>query len=464
MTITKILVANRGEIACRIMKTAHQMGIATVAVYSEADASAAHVGVADAALPIGPAPARDSYLNIDAIIDAARQSGAQAIHPGYGFLSENARFAQRCLDEGLIFIGPPPAAIEAMGSKSSAKAMMHEAGVPITPGYHGPLQDTETLARHATEIGYPVLIKASAGGGGKGMRLVESSDQFDASLQACKNEAMKAFGDDHVLLEKYVVAGRHVEVQIFADSHGHCVHLFERDCSIQRRHQKVMEEAPAPMLPEATRKQMGAAAIAAARAVGYVGAGTVEFILAQDGNFYFMEMNTRLQVEHGVTEMITGTDIVEWQLRVAMGEAIPLQQEDIAIHGHAIEVRIYAENPNKRFLPSTGTLDQLVLPEASASLRIDSGVRQGDRVSPYYDPMLAKLITWGQNRDEAIERMQSALRASHISGIHSNIAFLLRLTESSSFTQANLDTGLIDRELAFLLADNQQALPEKALS
>lgn len=453
--ISKILIANRGEIACRIIRTAKKMGIATVAIYSDADASAMHVKLADEARHVGPAPARESYLCIDTIVAAALESGAQAVHPGYGFLSENADFAQRCLDNGLIFIGPSPDAIRTMGSKSSAKAACEHADVPMTPGYHGANQDPDALADHARSIGFPLLVKASAGGGGKGMRLIESEAQFSSALQSCKNEAMKAFGNDHILLEKYVKQGRHIEIQVFADQHGNCVHLFERDCSVQRRHQKVLEEAPAPHLDETRRNAMGLAAVSAAKAVGYTGAGTVEFIMASDGSFYFMEMNTRLQVEHGVTEMITGIDLVEWQIRVAMGEPLPLAQETLAIKGHAIEARVYAENPEKHFFPSAGTLNEFSLPEGLEHVRIDTGVSQGDQITPYYDPMLAKIITWGENREEALDRMQTALAQSTISGIHSNIKFLARLIDSPSFRSADLDTGLIERERAYLFPPQQ---------
>jgi 3-methylcrotonyl-CoA carboxylase alpha subunit len=459
--IAKILIANRGEIACRIIKTAKKMGIRTVAIHSEADALAMHVGMADESVCVGPPAARDSYLNIDKIIDAALQTGAQAVHPGYGFLSENAGFAQRCIDSGLIFIGPPPDAIKAMGSKSSAKALLQHADVPLTPGYHGDDQDLDTLADHAKRIGFPLLIKASAGGGGKGMRLVEGEAQFQAALKACKNESMKSFGDDHVLLEKYIEKGRHIEVQVFADQHGNYVHLFERDCSVQRRHQKVVEEAPAPRLESAQRNALGSAAVAAARAVGYTGAGTVEFIAGADGAFYFMEMNTRLQVEHGITEMITGVDLVEWQILVAMGEPLPLAQEDLAINGHAVEARIYAENPAKHFFPSTGTLDELTLPEGIEHVRVDTGVAQGDKITPFYDPMLAKIIVWGSDREEALKRMTAALAASSITGIHSNISFLHRLVQSPSFKNAELDTGLIERELNWLFPPQQPAQEAK---
>src|SRR6188472_234716 len=391
---TKILIANRGEIACRVIKTARRMGIATVAVYSDADANARHVRLADEAVHIGPAPARESYLVGPKIIAAAQATGAQAIHPGYGFLSENDEFAEQCAAEGIVFIGPPAAAIRAMGSKSAAKTLMAKAGVPLTPGYHGDDQDPALLAREAGKIGFPVLIKASAGGGGKGMRRVDKDEDFAAALASCMREAKSAFGDDRVLVEQYVLKPRHIEIQVFADRHGECVYLFERDCSVQRRHQKVLEEAPAPGMTVERRAAMGRAAVEAAQAVGYVGAGTVEFIAHPDGRFYFMEMNTRLQVEHPVTEMITGLDLVEWQLRVAAGEDLPLTQEQVPLNGHSIEVRIYAEEPEKGFLPSVGRLAYFKTPAPSAYVRLDSGVRAGDSIDLHYDPMIAKLIAW----------------------------------------------------------------------
>ncbi len=391
---SKILIANRGEIACRVIKTARRMGIATVAVYSEADANARHVRLADEAVLIGPPAARQSYLMAQKILDAAQATGAQAVHPGYGFLSENDAFAEACAAAGIAFIGPPASAIRAMGSKSAAKALMAQAGVPLTPGYHGDNQDPGFLAAQARDIGFPVLIKASAGGGGKGMRRVDKFEDFAAALASCQREAKNAFGDQHVLVEKYVLRPRHIEIQVFGDSHGDCVYLFERDCSVQRRHQKVLEEAPAPGMTLERRAAMGRAAVDAAKAVGYVGAGTVEFIAHQDGSFYFMEMNTRLQVEHPVTEMITGLDLVEWQLRVAAGEPLPLRQDQLAIDGHAIEARIYAEDPDKGFLPSTGKLLHLSPPAESEHVRVDTGVEQGDAITPHYDPMIAKLIVW----------------------------------------------------------------------
>ena len=460
---TKILIANRGEIACRVAATAHRLGVDSVAVYSEADAKAKHVEVCDESVLIGPAPAKESYLRADKIIKVALATGAQAIHPGYGFLSENEEFANACAQAGIAFIGPPASAIRAMGSKSAAKALMEKAGVPLVPGYHGDDQDPDFLRGQADRIGYPVLLKASAGGGGKGMRIVERSEDFKAALVSCKREAINSFGDDKVLVEKYLIRPRHIEIQVFADTQGNCVYLFERDCSVQRRHQKVLEEAPAPGMTEERRREMGEAAVAAAKAVGYVGAGTVEFIVNQDGSFYFMEMNTRLQVEHPVTEMITGLDLVEWQLRVASGEPLPQKQEQLRIHGHALEARVYAENPEKGFLPSIGMLQYVQTPAAvnyavgtgrtagdPAGVRIDSGVREGDRISPFYDPMIAKLIVWGKDRREALARMSKALSGYKIVGLATNVAFLKRLVESQPFSQADLDTGLIERYHAAL--------------
>ena len=457
---SKILIANRGEIACRVAATARRLGIKTVAVYSEADANARHVAVCDEAVLIGPAAAKESYLLGERIISVALATGAEAIHPGYGFLSENADFADACSAAGLVFIGPPASAIRAMGSKSAAKTLMEKARVPLVPGYHGENQDAEFLQQQADLIGYPVLLKASAGGGGKGMRVIEASADFKAALASCKREAISSFGDDKVLAEKYLQRPRHIEIQVFADGQGNCVYLFERDCSVQRRHQKVLEEAPAPGMSDERRQAMGQAAVAAAQAVGYVGAGTVEFIANQDGSFYFMEMNTRLQVEHPVTEMITGTDLVEWQLRVASGGRLPLLQDQLHIHGHAIEARIYAENPEKGFLPSTGTLRTLGMPAAvnfelggqpdPASVRIDSGVRAGDTISPFYDPMIAKLIVWGPDRMAALARMSQALEQVELVGLSSNVAFLQRLVRSVPFATADLDTGLIERNHAEL--------------
>ncbi|KON80181.1 acetyl/propionyl/methylcrotonyl-CoA carboxylase subunit alpha [Azoarcus sp. PA01] len=451
----KILIANRGEIACRVIKTARRMGIRTVAVYSEADANARHVRLADEAVLIGPAPAKESYLVIDRIIAAAQQTGAQAIHPGYGFLSENEDFCDACERAGIVFIGPPVSAIRAMGSKSEAKKLMEAAGVPLTPGYHGDNQEPGFLHEQADRIGYPVLIKAAAGGGGKGMRLVERSDDFEAALASCKREAASSFGDEHVLVEKYVTRPRHIEIQVFGDTHGNCVYLFERDCSVQRRHQKVLEEAPAPGMTPERRAAMGRTAVEAAKAVRYVGAGTVEFIAHQDGSFYFMEMNTRLQVEHPVTEMITGLDLVEWQLRVASGEPLPLAQEQLEIRGHALEARIYAEDPAKGFLPSTGKLLHLAPPAEGLHVRVDTGVEEGDEISPFYDPMIAKLIVWDDSREQALARMLQALADYRVVGVANNIEFLSRLTACPAFAGADLDTGLIEREKAYLFPESE---------
>ena len=452
-----ILIANRGEIACRVAATARRLGIRTVAVYSDADARALHVSACDDAIHIGGAAAKDSYLRAEVILEAAQRSGAQAVHPGYGFLSENEAFAAACASAGIRFIGPPASAIAAMGSKSAAKSLMEKAGVPLVPGYHGDNQDAAFLQQQADAIGYPVLIKASAGGGGKGMRVVESSGAFAAALESCRREASASFGSDQVLIERYLQKPRHIEIQVFADTQGNCVYLFERDCSVQRRHQKVVEEAPAPGMTAERRQAMGEAAVAAARAVGYVGAGTVEFIAEPDGSFYFMEMNTRLQVEHPVTEMICGQDLVEWQLRVAAGEPLPVAQDDLRIHGHAIEARLYAENADKNFLPSVGRLSHLNLPahvaftvgqDASgepAAVRVDGGVRAGDDITPFYDPMIAKLIVWGADRDQARARMVQALEQTEIVGVHTNVAFLSRLMRDEAFATADLDTGLIQR-------------------
>jgi len=449
---TKILIANRGEIACRVIATCRRLGIATVAVYSDADRNARHVRLADEAVHIGPATARESYLRGDVLLDAARLTGAQAIHPGYGFLSENADFADACAAAGITFIGPPASAIRAMGDKSAAKALMAQAGVPLTPGYHGDQQEPDFLREQADAIGYPVLIKASAGGGGKGMRKVDRSEDFVDALASCQREAASAFGNDHVLVEKYVERPRHIEIQVFGDTHGDAVYLFERDCSVQRRHQKVLEEAPAPGMSAERRAAMGQAAVDAARAVGYVGAGTVEFIAGPDGDFYFMEMNTRLQVEHPVTEYITGTDLVEWQLRVAAGQPMPLRQEQLAIHGHAIEARLYAEDADRGFLPSTGTLRRLRLPAPSAHVRVDTGVEEGDGITPFYDPMIAKLIVWDVDRDTALRRMSQALADCQVVGVTTNASFLRRLVNTDSFANAKLDTALIEREQAALNA------------
>ncbi|PQZ61586.1 3-methylcrotonyl-CoA carboxylase [Achromobacter sp. MYb9] len=456
-----LLIANRGEIACRVAATARRMGLRTVAVYSDADANARHVAACDQAVYIGGSEPRASYLRADAILQAAIDTGAGAIHPGYGFLSENEAFAEAAEKAGIAFVGPPASAIAAMGSKSAAKTLMEKAGVPLVPGYHGDNQDPQFLKTQADGIGYPVLIKASAGGGGKGMRVVESSGAFLDALASCQREAASSFGDDRVLIERYLQKPRHIEIQVFADTHGNCVYLFERDCSVQRRHQKVIEEAPAPGMTEERRRAMGEAAVAAARAVGYVGAGTVEFIAEPDGRFYFMEMNTRLQVEHPVTEMITGHDLVEWQLRVAAGQPLPARQEDLRINGHAIEARIYAENPEKGFLPSIGTLAYLGLPPhtafANADIRVDGGVRTGDTITPFYDPMIAKLIVHGADRDQARARMLQALAQTQAVGVQTNVAFLSRLMQDSAFAAADLDTGLIERQRATLLPEPQAA-------
>jgi 3-methylcrotonyl-CoA carboxylase alpha subunit len=495
----KILIANRGEIACRVAATARRMGVRTVAVYSDADAQAKHVAACDEAVHIGGSAPQESYLQWQRIIDAARATGAQAIHPGYGFLSENAAFARACAAAGLVFIGPPPEAIEAMGLKAESKRLMEAAGVPLVPGYHGANQDAALLQAEADAIGYPVIIKASAGGGGKGMRVVERAEDFAAALASCQREARSSFGSDAVLIEKYVQRPRHIEIQVFGDAHGHYVYLFERDCSVQRRHQKLLEEAPAPGMTAELRQQMGLAAVAAARAVGYVGAGTVEFIVEQPGGygledgrvaegmsaaapsqgakapsggvgarFFFMEMNTRLQVEHPVTEAITGLDLVEWQLRVAAGEPLPRQQEELRIHGHAIEARLCAENPDRQFLPATGRLEVYRGPESVAfqppvgaavlgvqPVRIDSGVREGDVVSPYYDSMLAKLIVHGATRDEALARLDAALAATHIVGVATNVQFLRLVAASASFRRAELDTALIAREAEHLFGQER---------
>ena len=442
---SKILIANRGEIACRVIKTARRFGVKTVAVYSDADAGARHVAMADEAIRIGAAAARDSYLVVDRILDAARRTGAEAIHPGYGFLSENAGFAEACARAGIVFIGPPPSAIRAMGSKSEAKKIMEKARVPLVPGYHGDDQSPDLLAREAAKIGFPVLITAAAGGGGKGMRVVEDASKFADALAGAKREAKASFADEHVLVEKYLTRPRHIEIQVFADGHGGCVYLFERDCSIQRRHQKVIEEAPAPNMAPARRKAMGEAAVAAARAIGYVGAGTVEFIANQDGTFYFMEMNTRLQVEHPVTEAITGQDLVEWQLKVAAGGRLPLAQDELRIDGHAVEVRLYAEDPARNFLPSTGTLVHLRLPVEGPHVRVDTGVRQGDTVTPYYDPMIAKVIVHDRDRASAMRRMAALMGETEVVGVTTNAALLKSLCAHPAFVGGEVDTGFIER-------------------
>jgi len=465
----KILIANRGEIACRVAATAKRMGIQTVAVYSDADAQAKHVQVCDEAVHIGGSAPKDSYLRWERILQAAQDTGAQAVHPGYGFLSENEDFAKACAAAGLVFIGPPASAILAMGLKAESKQLMEKAGVPLVPGYHAADQDPALLQREADRIGYPALIKASAGGGGKGMRVVNSSAEFADALASCKREAINSFGDDAVLIEKYVQRPRHIEIQVFGDTQGNCVYLFERDCSVQRRHQKVLEEAPAPGMTEALRQQMGEAAVAAAKAVNYVGAGTVEFIVEQASydqpesmKFYFMEMNTRLQVEHPVTEAITGLDLVEWQLRVASGEPLPLQQSDLRIHGHAIEARICAENPDNNFLPATGTLQVYRKPMCSSfeisDVRVDDGVREGDSISPFYDSMVAKLIVHGDTREQALARLDEALSQTRIVGLTTNVQFLRHIIRTDSFATAKLDTALIQREEKALFAQEPLGL------
>jgi len=435
----KILIANRGEIACRVMRTAHRLGIAAVAVHTDADRAALHVRLA------GEARRVESYLDIDAIVAAARAAGAEAIHPGYGFLSENEEFAAACSKAGLVFVGPPAEAIAAMGDKAAAKRLMEKAGVPLVPGYHGEEQDPAHLEKEAARIGFPVLIKPSAGGGGKGMRVVSNRREFGPALEGARREAKSSFGDDRVLIERYLERPRHIEIQVFGDAKGNVVYLFERDCSVQRRHQKVLEEAPAPGLDPKKRSEMGAAAVAAASAIGYSNAGTVEFIAEQDGRFYFMEMNTRLQVEHPVTEMVTGLDLVELQLRVAAGEILPFSQEDLRLEGHAIEARIYAEDPERDFLPATGRLAHVAFPHQDADVRIDAGVESGDEITPWYDPMIAKLIVRGADRDAALARLRRALADVEIAGVRTNVAFLRRIAASKAFGRAELDTGLIER-------------------
>ena len=463
----KILIANRGEIACRVIRTARRIGVKTVAVYSDADRNALHVSMADEAIYIGAAPPRESYLLGENIITACKKTGAEAVHPGYGFLSENASFSRLCKDNGIVFIGPPETAIVAMGSKSAAKSIMSEAGVPIVPGYHGDDQTLDKIRLEAGKIGYPVLLKAIAGGGGKGMRLVKDENEIDQAYAAVRREAMSSFGNDELLVEKYLAQPRHVEFQVFCDQHGHAVYLFERDCSIQRRHQKVIEEAPAPGMSPDLRQQMGNAAVKAARAINYEGAGTIEFLLEADGSFYFMEMNTRLQVEHPVTEMITRQDLVEWQLRVASGESLPLRQEELAIEGHAIEARVYAEDPDQDFMPATGTLEYLQAPGEGRHVRLDTGVLQGDEISVYYDPMIAKLVVWDESRDRALARMTKALSGYHISGVTTNITFLYNIVSSAAFARAQLDTGFIENNKASLFhtshEDRMQDLPLASL-
>ena len=454
MVFKKILIANRGEIACRVMRTARRLGIRTVAVYADNERDALHVRRADEAKRI------ENYLDIDSILAAARATGAEAIHPGYGFLSENEDFAAACGKAGVVFIGPSAEAIAAMGDKAAAKRLMEKAGVPLVPGYHGEKQDAALLEKEAVKIGFPVLIKPSAGGGGKGMRIVENQKSFPSALEAARREAKSSFGDDRVLIERYLQRPRHIEVQVFGDGKGNAVHLFERDCSVQRRHQKVLEEAPAPGLDSQKRMQMGEAAVAAASAIRYGGAGTVEFIAEQDGRFYFMEMNTRLQVEHPVTEMITGLDLVEWQLRVAAGEKIPLQQKDLKFEGHAIEARIYAEDADRDFLPSTGKLVHLAFPRESAEVRVDAGVEAGGEITPWYDPMIAKLIVRGPDRAAALATLSRALAETEIAGVTTNVAFLGRVVASRAFAAAELDTGLIERNRAELFPPRSPAPAE----
>ncbi len=443
--LNSVLIANRGEIACRVMRTAKAMGLTTIAVHSATDRNARHVREADIAVDLGGSKASESYLQIDKLIEAAKASGAQAIHPGYGFLSENAGFARAVEQAGLIFLGPPAAAIDAMGSKSAAKSLMETAGVPLVPGYHGDAQDAATFREASARIGYPVLLKATAGGGGKGMKVVERDEDLAEALASAQREAQSSFGDSRMLVEKYVLKPRHVEIQVFADQHGHCLYLNERDCSIQRRHQKVVEEAPAPGLTPQMRQAMGEAAVRAAQAIGYVGAGTVEFLLDARGDFFFMEMNTRLQVEHPVTEAITGLDLVAWQIRVAQGEPLPITQAEVPLNGHAIEVRLYAEDPVNDFLPATGTLALYRESSQGPGRRVDSGVAEGDEVSPFYDPMLGKLIAWGETREQARLRLLAMLDEFAIGGLRTNLAFLRRIIAHPAFAQAELDTGFIPR-------------------
>jgi 3-methylcrotonyl-CoA carboxylase alpha subunit len=458
----KVLIANRGEIAVRVARTARRLGVRTVAVYSDADARALHVEACDEAYRLGPPPPRESYLNGERILAIAKACGAEAVHPGYGFLSENEDFAAACAREGVVFIGPPPSAIAAMGSKSAAKSIMGRARVPLVPGYHGDDQDAKRLAREAARIGFPVLIKATAGGGGKGMKIVHAAGEFDAALASARREAKASFGDDRVLVEKYLSSPRHIEIQVFADTRGNAVYLFERDCSVQRRHQKVLEEAPAPGMTPERRRAMGEAAVAAAKAIGYVGAGTVEFIAEQDGAFFFMEMNTRLQVEHPVTEMVTGLDLVEWQLTVASGEPLPLAQDELRLCGHAIEARLYAEDPDRGFLPSIGTIRHWRMPETGARVRVDTGFRAGDEVSPYYDPMLAKLIVWGEDRRAACAALSAALGRCEVAGVATNVGLLERVVAHDAFASGRVDTGLIDRHREALFPPAGE-VPERAL-
>ena len=450
----RILIANRGEIACRIIRSCRRLGITSVAVYSQADADALHVRLADQAYCIGGAAPGESYLRGDAVIQAALDSGAQAIHPGYGFLSENADFAEAVAAAGLVFIGPRPESMRRMGSKAGAKQLMAQAGVPVVPGYNGEDQSLATLSREAARTGFPLMVKAAHGGGGKGMRVVHRLEDFVAALESCQREARNAFGRDRVLLERYVPTPRHIEIQVFGDSHGRVIHLNERECSAQRRYQKVLEESPSPFVDDDLRQAMGQAAVAAATAIGYVNAGTVEFIVDADGQFYFMEINTRLQVEHPVTEMVTGLDLVEWQLRVAAGQPLPLAQEQVPRHGHAIEVRLYAEDPDAGFLPASGTLRALELPAGSDQVRIDAGVEAGDTVSVHYDPMIAKLIVHDLDRPRALARLRDALSRCHVAGIRSNLAFLEALVRHPAVVEASIDTGYLDRHLDQFVAND----------
>ena len=459
----KILIANRGEIACRVMRTAKDMGISTVAVYSDVDQHALHVKSADEAVRVGTAASSESYLLIDRIINAALKTGAQAIHPGYGFLSENAEFAKACKEHNLVFIGPPASAIEAMGSKSAAKSIMEDAGVPLVPGYHGADQSSDKLKSSADEMGYPVLLKAVAGGGGKGMRQVWSEEEFSSAFEQAKSEAIASFGNGDMLVEKYLTEPRHVEVQVFCDTHGNGVYLFERDCSVQRRHQKIIEEAPAPGLSESLRQEMGETAVRAAKAIDYVGAGTVEFLLDSDGSFYFMEMNTRLQVEHPVTEMITGQDLVFWQLKVASGQPLPRSQEQLQINGHAFEARVYAEDPNNDFLPTAGHLRRLIPPTESDSVRVDTGVVEGDEVSSFYDPMIAKLVVWAEDRKQALNKLSIALRQYRIQGVTTNLNFLHDVANHSAFRDFDVDTSFIDKHSDQLFGNENQTNPIDAV-
>ncbi|MCO4799302.1 MAG: acetyl/propionyl/methylcrotonyl-CoA carboxylase subunit alpha [Colwelliaceae bacterium] len=458
---TKILIANRGEIACRVIKTARKMGILTVAVYSDADANSLHVSMADEAIYLGPSPSRESYLLAEKVIEAAQRTGAQAIHPGYGFLSENADFCRMCEQRNIKFIGPPVGAIEAMGSKSAAKNIMEKAKVPLVPGYHGEDQSEAVIKKAADDMGYPVLLKATAGGGGKGMRQVWSEAEFSEGFAAAKREAKSSFGDDTMLVEKYLTQPRHVEIQVFCDNHKNAVFLFERDCSVQRRHQKVIEEAPAFGMSEELRNKMGESAIKSAQAIGYQGAGTVEFLLDVDGSFYFMEMNTRLQVEHPVTELITGQDLVEWQIRVAAGETLPKTQDELFIKGHAFEARIYAEDANNDFLPATGKLNFLQPPIENDFVRVDTGVRQGDEVSVFYDPMIAKLIVWDENREKALQRLAKALSEYRINGVTTNIDFLYNLATCPPFINEEIDTGFIEKYQNEIFHNDEQMLADE---